>query len=129
MTSLGTGLVLYLGSVSVGKVLPSPNRTATSHPIKVQVTLRDPLPTSAESTCLAQAQPSASETFTSPHATRSLPFHGPGSRDSEKGRVWPRSHSHEAVGRDLHPNSDSTPCWGKCELYTGTHHSRQYFLV
>lgn len=74
MTSLGTRLVLHLGSVSVGKVLPSPNRTATSHPINVQVTLRDPLRTSAESTCLARAQPSASETLTSPHATRGLPF-------------------------------------------------------
>lgn len=105
------------GSMPMGKVLPFPDLTTASHPTKAHVyPQRHPTTTTrifAESTCLAQVQPS---TYKSVHFTPSpmqTPFHRSGSCGSEKRRIWPRSHSHEGGDQNLHPDPDSTPPQGK----------------
>lgn len=112
-----------------GQGPPSPNLTATSHPIKVQVTLREPFPH-----LRGEHLPGSGSAFGfQKHLRLPKPREGSPFPDQEveaprrggSGQVT----SHEAVGQDLHPNSDSTPSWGKGELYTGTHQSRSHFWV
>lgn len=57
MTSLGTGLVINLGFNACGQGPPLPNLTATRYPTEAQV-YPQRHPTSTESTCQAQVQPS-----------------------------------------------------------------------
>lgn len=57
MTSLGTGLIINLGFNACGQGPPLPDLTATRYPTKAQV-YPQRHPTSTESTCQAQVQPS-----------------------------------------------------------------------